>query len=199
MQRDRRKRGATMPPAKNALPIFALDASTTWDDLQNAISGNANYQLTQLGTIIPLLLFAPLTTPDNLDAWVPMKTAPENLLIVSIARKMDDRVLQALQQADAELGGVRHAATCPTLSVDFELPVADVYAQMIATRILLTPSRSPGSTTHPSSSSAPPPPCKPSTASCAVSRGEMSKHAVIPLAKTVLPHYGAAVTKNLHQ
>jgi hypothetical protein len=125
-----------LPPAVKLLPIFALEASSGWDDLQDAISGNANYQLTQLGTIIPLLLFAPLTTPENLDAWVPMKTAPENLLIISIARKMDARVLQALQQADADLGGVRHAATCPTLSVNFELPVADVYAQMTATGIL---------------------------------------------------------------
>jgi hypothetical protein len=125
-----------MPPEVKLLPVFALEASSGWDDLQDAISGNANYQLTKLGTIIPLLLFAPLTTPDNLDAWVPMKTAPENLLVISLERKVDAKVLLALQQAEAELGRVRHAASFPAVSVNFELPVADVYAQMTATGIL---------------------------------------------------------------
>jgi hypothetical protein len=126
-----------MPPNGETLPVFALDASGGWNDLRDAISGNANYQVTVRGAIIPLLLFAPLTTPDNLDAWAPMRATPENLLVVSIARKVDAMVLRALAQTEAELGPVRHAATCPAVRLNLALPLADVYTQMTAAGILV--------------------------------------------------------------
>ena len=86
-----------MKPSSNNAPVFALDETTDWDDVENAMAASAEYQSSKLGKIIPLMFFAPMTEPDNLDTWEPMKTAPENLLIASIARSADATLLKALE------------------------------------------------------------------------------------------------------
>lgn len=119
----------------STVPVFALDADSTWADLENAMAGCAEYQSSKRGKILPLLLFAPMTEPENPDAWEPMKVLPENLLMVSIERHLDARILKALQQAEAVCGETQHAATCPAVRIDFELPLADVYEQMTRAEI----------------------------------------------------------------
>jgi hypothetical protein len=119
-----------MKPTPNTAPVFALDAATTWADLENDMAACVQYQSDKLGKIIPLMLFAPLTEPENLDAWEPMKKLPENLLVVSIERKVDVTILQAIRQAEAILGAVQQAVAAPAVSINFELPLADVYRQM---------------------------------------------------------------------
>lgn len=118
------------------VPIFALDTASTWYDLENAMAGSVEYQSSKRGRILPLMLFAPMTEPENPDAWEPMKGVPENLLMVSIERSMDRRILKALQWAKALCGETQHAATCPLVRIDFERPVAEVYEQMTAAGIL---------------------------------------------------------------
>lgn len=119
-----------MKPASNNAPVFALDETTDWDDVENAMAASAEYQSSKLGKIIPLMFFAPMTEPDNLDAWEPMKTAPENLLIASIARSADATLLRALELTEPELGELRLAASFPDVSIDFDEPLAEVYQQM---------------------------------------------------------------------
>jgi hypothetical protein len=122
-------------PAETAL-VFALDKSTAWEDLENAMAACVNYQSAKRGKILPLMFFAPMTEPDNLDAWEPMKQVPENLLVVSIERKVDRTILQALQQAEDVLGEIRHAASFPSVSLNYGLPLAEVYRQMADAEIL---------------------------------------------------------------
>ena len=93
-----------MKPSVNTVPVFALDDSTTWLDLENAMEASVEYQSSKRGKILPLMFFAPLTEPANPDAWLPLKTLPEHLLIVSIERHIDTKVLKALKQAQASLG-----------------------------------------------------------------------------------------------
>ena len=121
-----------MKPPKNDVPVFALDAATTWDDMENAMEGCVEYQSFKRGKILPLMLFAPMTEPENPDAWEPMKVLPENLLIVSIERHVDANILKALQQAQATCGEVRHAATFPAVQINCnaDLALADAYEQM---------------------------------------------------------------------
>ena len=121
-----------MKPASNNAPVFALDESTDWEDLENVMSASVEYQLSKLGKIIPLMFFAPMTEPENLDAWEPLNALPEYLFIVSIERSADATVIQALKRAEAELGVFQFAASCPAVSIDFEEPLADVYQQMAA-------------------------------------------------------------------
>ena len=139
--REERRYFHSMKPANNNSPsetaaVFALDAGTDWEDLLNAMEACINYQSTRRGKILPLMFFAPLTEPENLDAWEPMKTVPENLLVLSLERKVDLQLLQALEQAAPVLGAISHAATCQAILLDFKLPLADVYAQMTAAGIL---------------------------------------------------------------
>jgi hypothetical protein len=126
-----------MKPPKNPVPVFALDATTTWDDMENAMNGCVEYQTSKLGKILPLMLFAPMTAPENPDAWEPMKVLPENMLIVSIERHVDASILKALKQAEAVCGEVRHAATFPAVQINFnaDLPLADAYEQMTRAEI----------------------------------------------------------------
>ena len=121
---------------QNSVPVFALEEATIWPDLENAMEGCVEYQSSKRGKILPLMLFAPMTTPENLDAWEPMKILPENLLIVSIERHIDASVLKALKWAHTTLGEVRHAASFPALSINFDLPLSDVYKQMTELGIL---------------------------------------------------------------
>ena len=120
----------------STLPVFALDADSTWADLENAMAGCAEYQSSQRGRILPILLFAPMTEPENPDAWEPMESLPENMLIISIERAMDDRIVRALQQAKAVCGETQQAAACPLVRIDFELPLANAYEQMAGAGIL---------------------------------------------------------------
>ena len=43
-----------MKPASNHAPVFALDDSTDWDDLDNVMAASAEYQQKHHGRIIPL-------------------------------------------------------------------------------------------------------------------------------------------------
>ena len=122
-------------PTESAL-VFALDKSTTWADLENDMTACVNYQSAKRDKILPLMFFAPMTEPDNLDVWEPMKQVPENLLVVSIERKVDRTLLQALQQAEDVLGEIRHAASFPSININYSLPLADVYRQMAGAEIL---------------------------------------------------------------
>ena len=49
-----------MKPVANNAPVFALDDTTDWDDLENVMSASAEYQSSKLGKIIPLMFFAPM-------------------------------------------------------------------------------------------------------------------------------------------
>lgn len=124
-----------MKPASNTAPVFALDETTDWEDLENAMAGCVEYQSRKLGKIIPLMFFAPMTEPDNLDAWEPLKTTPQNLFIASIARSTDAIVIKALERTETELGELRLASSFPAVRIDFEEPLADVYQQMTAADI----------------------------------------------------------------
>ena len=118
----------------NNAPVFALDEDTMWADLEDAMAGAAQYQANTLGVIRPLMFFAPLTKPWNPDAWVPMKTTPLNLLIVSMERTADGVLREALRQAEAALGGTDLADGFAWLPpIDFEEDaVAAVYARLEA-------------------------------------------------------------------
>lgn len=118
-----------MTAPKNQVPVFALGPDSSWNDLENAMAGSANHQLSSSGKILPLMFFAPLTEPENPDAWLPMKAVPDNLLVVSIERKVDVIVGTALQQA-AAASASSTAGKVATVVVDFNLPLADVYRQM---------------------------------------------------------------------
>jgi len=118
-----------MKPRIN-LPVFALDASATWDDLENAVWAAVQWQTAHHGKFLSLFLFAPRTEPANPDAWEPLATLPDDLLIFSIARATDAIVLKALQQAGAHVGPVVHHGTDPRMDLDVRLPLADVYRQM---------------------------------------------------------------------
>ncbi|MBL9133390.1 MAG: hypothetical protein JNG86_19420 [Verrucomicrobiaceae bacterium] len=124
-----------MKPASNNAPVFALDDSSDWDDLDNVMAASAEYQQKHHGRIIPLMFFAPMTEPENLDAWLPMRTTPERLFIVSIERSTDALLMKAFEHAEAELGDLRLSASCPQVSIDFEEPFAHVYEQMEAADI----------------------------------------------------------------
>ncbi len=119
-----------MKPPAETVPVFALDAATTWADLENDMAACVQYQSDKRGKIMPLMFFAPLTEPENLDAWEPMKKLPENLLVVSIERKLDVTILQAMEQTSTAMGVAGPAITAPAVSINFDLPLADVYRQM---------------------------------------------------------------------
>lgn len=108
-----------------------------------------------------------MTEPENLDAWVPLKAPPKNLFIISVERTMDAALLKALKRAEAELGAVRRAGTSPDVRIDFEQPLADVYAQMTAADIAAFALTYPAGMTRRFSSCAAAPPCMPSTLRCA--------------------------------
>ena len=112
------------------VPVFALAPASNWGDLENAIAGSVAYQSAKLGRILPLILFAPMMEPANPDTWEPVKSVPENLLIVSVERSMDRRILKALQWARAGCGELQHDGACARVSIDFEGLVAAVYEQM---------------------------------------------------------------------
>ncbi len=125
------------PPAPVInVPVFALDADTNWLEFENALAASVMFQANHRPQILPLMLYAPMTEPTNLDTWEPMTTLPNNLLACSIERTMDVTILKALTHAAPVLGEIRHAASFPGLCVNLELPLADVYRQMTIAGIL---------------------------------------------------------------
>ena len=121
-----------MNPPQNNAAVFPLDEDFSWEDLEDAMTGCANWQSANRGKIIPLLFFAPMTAPQNPDAWEPMKGSPQHLFIISIERSSDATLMKALTHAAPALGEVRDAWDCPQLTLDFALPLADVFAKMAA-------------------------------------------------------------------
>lgn len=124
-----------MKSSPNIAPVFALDETTDWEDLENDMTASADYQARKLGKIIPLMFFAPMTTPENLDAWEPVKTPPDNLLIVSMERSADNKLIKAIELAEPELGELKTTSSFPAVQVDYEKPLASVYQQMQAADI----------------------------------------------------------------
>jgi hypothetical protein len=118
------------------MPVFALDESTDWDlDLLNALDGSVEYQSRERGRILPLFCFAPMTTPANPDRWEPLRTPAENLLVVSIERSIDARVLKALELAARTPGFVLPTDALPQVRIDHTLLIADAYRQMSEAQI----------------------------------------------------------------
>ncbi len=125
-----------MKPPSNTAPVFALAEETTWDDVDNAMAASAEYQSSKLGKIIPLFFFAPLTEPENPDAWQPMRKTALHLLIVSIARSTDVTVREALRHAAAELGAPQPVPGFVSPGMEIEIKddglLADVFQRMTA-------------------------------------------------------------------
>jgi hypothetical protein len=116
-----------MPPQNN-LPVFALDPFLTWNDLENAMGACVQYQSSTTGIIRPVMLFAPMTEPENPDTWQPMKVLPENLLLVSIERSWDALMLKAFDRARDVLG--QPATVFPSVWGRPEALIADIYSAM---------------------------------------------------------------------
>ena len=125
-----------MDPPKNILPVFALDSTTDWDGLHNAVLGFLRHHESRGKKFGPIMAFAPMTEPENPDTWEPMKAFPQNLLLFSLARHADAVILTALEQARDVLGEVRHASAFLLVRVNEHRPLADVYAQMERAGIL---------------------------------------------------------------
>ena len=82
------------------------------------------------GNFLPLFLFAPLTAPANPDVWEPLATVPNYLLVISIERHLDAKILKALAQAEATLGPATVVSPSGPVSIDHAQPIAEVYRQM---------------------------------------------------------------------
>lgn len=117
---------AVQPP--NNLPVFALDSSWAWNDLEIAMEACVQYQNTTTGQIRPLMLFAPMTEPENPDTWQPMKVLPENLLLLSIARSWDALMLKAFARIPAVSG--QPVARFPSVWSRPQALIADLYSEM---------------------------------------------------------------------
>lgn len=44
-----------MKSAATTVPVFALDETTDWEDIENAMAGSVEYQSSKLGKILPLM------------------------------------------------------------------------------------------------------------------------------------------------
>src|SRR4051812_39122717 len=120
-----------MPRSVTTIPVFALDPATDWDeDFLNAMDASLQYQSTVRGSVLPVFAFSPMTAPANPDTWEPLPSSPENLLIVSVERSWDAKLLQALDRARRVVGTVMHNADDSAVHLDQLVPIADVYQQM---------------------------------------------------------------------
>jgi hypothetical protein len=115
---------------KNEQPIFALDASADWDDVVNAMTASVQYQTKTRGRFGPMFAFAPMTEPGNLDEWEPLQVPPKFLLVASIERNEDDRLLKAFTRAQAEIGPLLLDSPASPVQIQRDRLVADVYGQM---------------------------------------------------------------------
>lgn len=114
------------------LPIFALDASSGFEELLNALQASVEYCHQKWGQFGSWYAFAAMTEPVELDRWVPIPrgTAPEYLVAVSIDRREDKRLLRAFALAEPEIGPLLHDSNTSPVRADMQLPLADVYQQM---------------------------------------------------------------------
>jgi hypothetical protein len=112
------------------LPIFALNALADWDDIENALEASVQYQTSHRGQFGPMFAFAPMTEPANPDRWEPLATSPQNLLIASIERKEDARLLKAFQHAEKKAGALLRESPGAPVSISEGQPIGDVYDQM---------------------------------------------------------------------
>ena len=119
-----------MIASNNEMPVFALDETSEWEDLENSLAASVEYQSRVKGKFFPIFLFAPMCEPANPDAWEPLKVLPDDLLIVCIARSWDALVLKTLSHAAPVVGEVYRAASCPTVQIDFDVEIAAAYEQM---------------------------------------------------------------------
>jgi hypothetical protein len=115
---------------KNEQPIFALDASADWDDVINAMTASIRYQTETRGQFGPMFAFAPMTEPENLDEWEPLHVPPKFLLVASIERNEDERLLKAFTRAAAAIGPLLLDSPASPVRMQQDRPVADVYQQM---------------------------------------------------------------------
>ena len=84
------------------------------------------------GSFYALFAFAPLVEPENPDTWAPLDHVPAAVLLISIERSWDAKVLQALAQMEREGVAVGHAGAAAPFAIDWATPIADVYEQMAA-------------------------------------------------------------------
>jgi hypothetical protein len=117
-------------------PVFALGPEATWDDLINAIEASVQYCSDTYGRFGPMSAFAPLTEPANPDRWEPMRTPPSNLLVTSIERKEDARLLKAFARAENEIRPLLHESPGSPVQIDYERLIADVYDQMERSEVI---------------------------------------------------------------
>jgi hypothetical protein len=117
-------------PEDSEQPIFALDPSANWDDIDNAIAASVQYQSEKRGMFGPMFAFAPMTEPQNPDKWEPLQTPPKNLLVASIERSEDKRLLKAFKQAQIVIGPLLHESPNSPVQIHFDRLLADVYRQM---------------------------------------------------------------------
>ena len=124
-----------MSQPDDPIPVFALDETYGWEDLEDAMSGCVEWQSANRGKIIPLMLFAPMTEPENPDGWEPMKVMPDGLLAISIERTWDALLFKALKRAHRVVGPVPDARHCREVTIDFEAPLAEIYRQMDTAKV----------------------------------------------------------------
>jgi hypothetical protein len=117
------------------VPIFALGVSADWDDLANALQASVQYQSRVRNAFGPLFAFAPLLEPENPDAWEPLPAWPREVLLGSIARKEDARVVKAFAQVEDHIGPLLHNSTTSAVRIDEHRLIADVYDQMDAAEV----------------------------------------------------------------
>ena len=119
-----------MSKSSSSIPIFALDASADWEDLENALEASVAYQTKHAGKFGPLFAFAPLTAPGNPDGWEPLATPPDFLLLVSIERSRDATLLKTFRRTEKRIGPLLHGSAASVVRIAEDQPIADVFRQM---------------------------------------------------------------------
>ncbi len=119
-----------MSKSSSSIPIFALDASADWEDLENALEASVQYQTRVAGKFGPVFAFAPLTAPTNPDGWEPLATPPDFLLLASIERSRDAFLLQAFRRSERQIGPLLRESTASVVKIAWDQPIADVFRQM---------------------------------------------------------------------
>ncbi len=119
-----------MSKPSRSIPIFPLDSGSTWEDLLNAMDASVQYQTRHGGQFGPIFAFAPMAEPEDLDEWEPFDGTPGNLLIVSIARTADARLLKAFAGIEPTIGRLEFDSSAPCSQQEGQLLLADTYAEM---------------------------------------------------------------------
>ena len=124
-----------MSKSSSPIPIFALDVSTDWEDMENALEASVQYQTRVAGKFGPLFAFAPLTAPKNPDGWEPLETPPDFLLLVSIERSQDAFLLKTFRRSQRQVGPLLRESTASGVRIAEDQPIADVFRQMDDTAV----------------------------------------------------------------